>query len=169
MGNLRIFRKALTMTTRSKRRFFSAIGIYCVLSWWVAISIHLGETVLAIMGILGGLIVAVLYGFVLTQFRKTQIATLKCIGWGNDNIRLLMIGELLLVSLLGFIITLEIDIHILGLSWYVGVAPGIITQFVFSGLSLALTFVIVIFAQMPGIIIAHWRTLQVRPMVALKA
>ena len=166
MGNLRIFKKALWMTTRSKRRFFSAIGIYCVLSWWVAISIHLGEAVLAVMGVLGGLIVAVLYGFVLSQFRKTQIATLKCIGWGNDNIRLLMIGELLLVSLLGFVITLEIDVHILGLSWYVGMDPA---QFVFSGLSLALTFIIVIVAQLPGIIIAHWRTLQVRPMVALKA
>ncbi|MFX0097479.1 MAG: FtsX-like permease family protein [Candidatus Hodarchaeota archaeon] len=168
MGNLRIFRKALTMTTRSKRRFFSAIGIYCVLSWWVAFSIHLGEAVLATMGILGGLMVAVLYGFVLSQFRKTQIATLKCIGWGNDNIRLLMIGELLLVSLLGFVITLEIDIHILGLTWYI-VPTATQSEFVFSGLSLALTFMIVIVAQLPGIVIAHWRTLQVRPMVALKA
>ncbi|MEM2109033.1 MAG: FtsX-like permease family protein [Candidatus Odinarchaeota archaeon] len=166
MGNFRILKKSLLMSTRVKKRFVLAVLFYCILSWWVAFTIQLGNSLLVVLGILGGLIIATVYGFILSQFRKGQIATLKCIGWGNSNILLLLIGEILFVSLLGYILTLEIDIHILGVSTYF---EDILRQFVFSGPALAIALLVVIGAQVPGIILAYWRTLKVRPIVALKA
>ncbi|MHA1409422.1 MAG: FtsX-like permease family protein [Candidatus Odinarchaeia archaeon] len=166
MGNSRIFRKSMVMATRNRKRFILAILFYTVLSWWVAFTIQLGDAFLMFMGILGGLIVATVYGFFLSQFRKTQIATLKCIGWGNKNILVLLIGEIFFVSMLGYIITIEIDIHILGISTYLG---GIPTEFIFSAAALGVALLVVILAQIPGIILAYWKSLSVRPIVALKA
>lgn len=166
MGNFRILKKSLVMSTRVRKRFILAVLFYCILSWWVAFTIQLGDTFLVTLGIIGGLIIATVYGFIISQFRRGQIATLKCIGWGNSNILILLIGEILFVSLLGYVLTLEIDIHILGISTYL---EDILLQFVFSGQALGVALLVVILAQIPGIIIAYWRTLKVRPIVALKA
>ena len=166
MGNWKIFKKSLIMATRIKRRFILAVIFYCILSWWVAFTIQLGDTFLVTMGIIGGLVIATVYGFILTQFRKTQIATLKCIGWGNRNILILLIGEIFFVSTLGYVLTLEIDIHILGISTYLS---DILTDFVFSGTALGIALLVVIVAQIPGIILAYWKSLSVRPIVALKS
>ncbi|MHA1754825.1 MAG: FtsX-like permease family protein [Candidatus Odinarchaeia archaeon] len=166
MSNWRILKKSLIMATRVRRRFILAVIFYCILSWWVAFTIQLGDTFLVTIGLLAGLVIATVYGFFLSQFRKNQIATLKCIGWGNTNILVLLIGEILFVSILGYVLTLEIDIHILGISNYFG---NILSEFVFSGFSLIISLFVVIIAQIPGIILAYWKTLRVRPIVALKA
>ncbi|MHA1237667.1 MAG: hypothetical protein ACTSSJ_00235 [Candidatus Odinarchaeia archaeon] len=167
MGTMRILKKSFIMATRSRKRFISAIFLYCALSWWVAFSLERGEVILATMGVVGGLIIATVYGYILSQFRRIQIATLKCIGWDNVSIQVLMIGEILLVSLLGYVLTLEIDIHLLGIASYLPFTG--FEGFIFSGLSLALSLLVVIVAQIPAIIVAYRKTLKVRPMVALKA
>lgn len=164
---MRIFKKSMIMATRNKKRFLAAVFLYCALSWWVSFSIDQGDLILTSMGIVGGLIIATVYGYILTQFRKLQIATLKCIGWDNKSIQILMVGEIVFVSLLGYLVTLELDIHILGIASYLPFTG--FQEFVFSGFSLLLALIIVIIAQIPAIILAYRRTLTVRPIVALKA
>jgi predicted lysophospholipase L1 biosynthesis ABC-type transport system permease subunit len=135
-----------------------------------------GETASIFIAVLGGLIVATLYGFLLTSFRKTEIATLKCIGWANSNIRILIIGEILLVSLLAFFVFIEIGIHVTGLAFYLSgdpfsplfFVPGAVQQVLLARNQLVLTFFVVVLAQIPGILLANYRILAVKPMEALR-
>jgi ABC-type antimicrobial peptide transport system permease subunit len=134
------------------------------------------EAVSTLVAVLGGLIVATLYGFLLTTFRKTEIATLKCIGWSNGNIRVLITGEILLISCLAFLLFVEIGIHLAGLSFYfTGDATGTLffvpawIRPIFEARNLLLwTFLLVVLAQLPGILLANYRILAVKPMEALR-
>ena len=90
--------KSFRLAWRAQRRFWAFIVVYFILVGMVAYLLIPFTAISALIAILGGLVVATIYGFLLTTFRKTEIATLKCIGWSNNNIRLLIVGEILLIS-----------------------------------------------------------------------
>jgi ABC-type antimicrobial peptide transport system permease subunit len=120
--------------------------------------------------------VATLYGFLLTTFRKTEIATLKCIGWSNGNLRILIVGEILLVSVSAFLLFIEVGIHVSGLSYYVSgdpfkpfpFVPPVVQSILLARNQLLVAFIVVVLAQIPGILLANWRILAVKPMEALR-
>ncbi len=113
---------------------------------------------------LGGVAVATVYGFLLTSFRKKEIATLKCIGWSNNDIRKLVMGEIFTITFLAFIFLLEGLIHVVGFDAYL--ASG--SDSPITPINLLLSVLFVGGFQIPGIMISNLRLLKVRPMVALK-
>jgi ABC-type antimicrobial peptide transport system permease subunit len=56
-------------------------------------------------------LMSLLYVQIMIYNRKKEIITLKCIGWTNKDIRTLLLGEVMWVTLVGFLIVFEILIH----------------------------------------------------------
>ena len=171
------------LSIRSKYRFISFVVVYSALAWLIAVplrnvtfadmaspsfySLQDPTSIRLIITVITAIIIAMLYGFLLSFFRKMEIATLKCIGWGNTHVRTLIIGEILFVSTVGYLLLLELDIHILGINQYVPYVN--VSSLIFGGDALLLTLIIIVFCQIPGVLVANYRILKVRPIVALKA
>ena len=174
-----IFFKSWRIATRNRRRFFGFVIAYSVLALSIATSLKQyivkdpGNYVLLLVTVCGGIIVSTMYGLILTTFRKKEIATLKAIGWSNGDVRTRILGEILFLSLIGFLLLLELDIHLLGLSHYLPwgeQALEILTDNLqFTPAEIYWTFVIIILLQLPGVLIANNRALQVKPMIAMQA
>ncbi len=177
---MRIFFKSWRLATRNRRRFFGFIVVYSMLALAIATSFKQlekdpGNYVLLIVTIAVGIILSTMYGLILTTFRKKEIATLKAIGWSNGNVRARILGEILFLSLIGFILLIELDVHILGLSYYIfGLDPivlvdtPLVQNFYFSRSIMILTFILIVTLQIPGVLFANNRALQVKPMVAMR-
>jgi predicted lysophospholipase L1 biosynthesis ABC-type transport system permease subunit len=109
---------------------------------------------------------AIIYGIILSGYRKTEVATLRCLGWDSSNIRILFIGELLLVTVVAFLIDFEIAIHQIGLFYYgTGQTLG---GPLFAFPWFLITFLIVLGVQVIGIFVAYRRMLNIKPMEALR-
>ena len=169
--------KSFRLAWRAQRRFWAFIVLYFIVVGMVAYLLIPGTAISTFIAILGGLIVATIYGFLLTTFRKTEIATLKCIGWSNNNIRTLIIGEILLISCIAYLLFIEVGIHLAGLAYYFTASatgslpfvPSFIQGiFVAREVLIPWTFVVVVLAQIPGILLANYRILAVKPMMALR-
>ena len=176
-----IFWQGLKLATRSKVRFISFVVVYSALAWLIAINLNaVSGTGFALGGqlteaqirltstLIGSAIVSTLYGFLISTFRKRDIAVLKAIGWGNNNVRMLIISEILLVALVGYILLVEMDIHLLGINEYISFLVNVSTL-ILTRSTLVLTFVIIVIFQIPGVLIAYWRVLNIRPMEAFRA
>jgi predicted lysophospholipase L1 biosynthesis ABC-type transport system permease subunit len=175
-AGLRILFKSFRLAWRAQKRFWAFIAVYGFLIGMVTYLLLSSNAASILIAVLGGIVVATLYGFLLTTFRKTEIATMKCIGWSNNNIRILIVGEILLISTLAFILFVEIGIHLAGVAFYLtGSAtssvfsiPPAIQQIFIARDKLLLSFIIIVFAQLPGILLANYRILAVKPMEALR-
>jgi predicted lysophospholipase L1 biosynthesis ABC-type transport system permease subunit len=108
-------------------------------------------------------ITALVYGLLLSNYRKVQVATLRCLGWTSADIKWLFIGELLLVCVVAALIDLEIIIHYLGIGYYMGADPQI-----YSSIAFLASFAIIVGVQFLGVFVAWRRMLNVRPMEALR-
>jgi ABC-type antimicrobial peptide transport system permease subunit len=175
-AGVRILFKSFRLAWRAQKRFWAFIAVYGFLIGMVTYLLLSSSSASIFMAVLGGIVVATLYGFLLTTFRKTEIATMKCIGWSNNNIRILIVGEILLISCLAFVLFVEVGIHLAGLAFYftgnpttpVFSIPPVIQSIFVARDKLVLSFVIIVFAQLPGILLANYRILAVKPMEALR-
>ena len=161
----RIFKKSMLLTWRAKKRFFAFVLIYTVLITMTALGLESDSMFTLLIASAGGVAVATVYGFLLTSFRKKEIATLKCIGWSNNDIRKLVIGEIFTITLLAFLILLEGLIHVVGFDAYL--ANG--TDAPITPINLIIAVVLIGVLQLPGIMLSNLKLLKVRPIVALKA
>ncbi|MHA1166385.1 MAG: hypothetical protein ACTSP4_07270 [Candidatus Hodarchaeales archaeon] len=113
-------------------------------------------------GIIGGVIVATMYGFLISRFRTREIAILKAIGYTAGSVRIVLLGEIFTVSILGFILA-----AVLIQGGMYGNAALIQTVYVenllFSTTAL-LSFVIIILSNLLGLVIISKRSVSVRPM-----
>jgi ABC-type antimicrobial peptide transport system permease subunit len=177
---LRIMKKGARLSLRTPKRFIAFIFIYSILIVGFAFNteeflrnnsvMQLGFTWAATA------IVALFYAFLLTVFRKREIGTLKCVGWGNSHLMALIMGEMLFVSLVSFLIVVQLDIEILGggiLYWgpngYQNVQNlQLVKDIVFRGETLTQAFGLILLAQIPGLLLANYRILKVRPITAVK-
>jgi hypothetical protein len=104
------------------------------------------------------------------------MSVFKCIGWSNNDVMLLVIGEVVLVTLASFLIMLQISFEIMGIVAYfwgptgtVGGIFGAVADFiVIEAAPLFTTFFIVLAMQVPGLFIAQRRAMSVPPMKALR-
>lgn len=179
--HLGIFFKSWRIATRNKRRFFGFVVAYSMLSLSIATAFKQLEKdqanyVLLLVTLCVGIVLSTMYGLILTTFRKKEIATLKAIGWSNGDVRTRILGEILFLSLIGFFLLIELDVHILGLSYYIfGLDPIVLTStplvqnLHFSQEIFQYSFLLIILCQLPGVLIANNRALQVKPMVAMQA
>ena len=164
----RIFVKSLGLALRSGKRFLFFVIIYAILIWITAYILdgmisRSENLVVLILLIVGVAVMALVYGFLISNYRKVQVATLRCLGWTSADIKWLFIGELLLVIVVATFIDLEVIVHYLGIGFYFGLNPTI-----FGALPFSITFVIVVGVQFLGVLVAYNKMLKVRPMEALR-
>ena len=175
----RIIKLSWNVAVRARRRLIAFTVIYGILIMWLAVTLRrwnwADEAFVydATFIIIAGTIVAGIYAFILSHFRQKDIATLKCLGWDNAEIKWFVIGEIFLVIILGFLAILEISFHFIGVLYYF-LGPSIsayriVNFLIFSPLVLLLALGSVLLAQIPGLFIATWKVSRVRPIVALRA
>ncbi|MFX0163465.1 MAG: FtsX-like permease family protein [Candidatus Hodarchaeota archaeon] len=120
----------------------------------------IADMMLITAALLGGALAASMYAFLITRFRRIEIATLKAIGYTNRNVWIMALGEILLASFAGFILGL------LGISVYLGLTGE--TVVIFSRTTLLTAFLIVVLIQVPAFIWSNKRTLKIPPAEALR-
>jgi len=178
MSVIRILLTSWKVSLRSRRRLISFVVIYSILAIWISVVLRRWAWTNpmflydAIFVLITGAIVATVYGFIVSHFRQKDIATLKCLGWNNNEIKWFIAGELVFVTVISFIGTLEIFFEIVGVLYYfLGnsvVNLDIVRFIIFPPHVLIVSFITILIAQIPGIMIATWRVLSVRPIVALR-
>jgi ABC-type antimicrobial peptide transport system permease subunit len=157
--------------------------MYTVLMVWMANNfqqyIHVDSAVrnllLLLVSIGSTILLAILYAFIVINYRKKEIATLKCIGYTNNDIRTIIITELVWVSFLAFFIQAEVLIHTTAIMTYIATNSNITatvyvanTTPILNALPVLFAFLIFIVSQVLGILIMYRKILKLRPIVALR-
>ena len=173
---------------RSRKRFIVFTFMYTAIIVWMSFSIEMlfastgfnpdwiidVDTPIAVWSLVLSAVtsisLSVFYAWIITNYRRTEIATLKCIGYTNNNVRVIIVGELIWVSMFSFFLVFEALIHIAAISLYIASLPSATTTarpFI-SFLALIITIGIFLIAQIGGILLAYRRALRLRPIIALR-
>ena len=176
MVNFRVLFKSIRFAFRAKKRVLIWVLIYSALLLIVGNQLQLagGDLVAASTWILVALLLSTLYAILIAQFRRRDISILKCVSWGNSEILLLLIGEVILVSLAAFFLVMQVSIELLGFVYYfealfdvsfVTWLQGFIT--IEAG-PLFTSMVLILLLQLPGLALALARAIRIPPMQALR-
>lgn len=173
---LRLVGKSIKMAMRSRMRFIIFTLMYTVLMLWNAWNLQSftlpseveGNILLLAISIGSTVILAILYAWIVINYRKREIATLKCIGYTNGNIRTLIVGELVWVTTMSFIIVAELLIHITGFTAFINLTSGNPTEPILRLLPIVISFAMFLISQVLGILVMYSKILKLRPIVALR-
>ncbi len=162
---------------RSRKRYFVFTATYTVLIVWTCLSLQgmfnqtATEITLTLVALVLSIFLSVMYSWIIVNYRRTEIATLKCVGYTNKNVQTLIIGEIVWTTLSGFFIAVEILFHFVAIgvlgAFALNVTPVSITSPV-SLLNLFITLGIFLLVQVIGMLLAYRRALKVRPIMALR-
>jgi len=110
-------------------------------------------------GLFGTFMVSTLYSYLITRFRRREVAVLKAMGYSKWDVRTVVLTEILVVAVTGFAIGL-IGIQ---LSYYFA-KQGAWFYLIMMSPTAILSFIAVVLSCVPGFIIITTRTLSVRPI-----
>jgi hypothetical protein len=116
-----------------------------------------------LFGVVGGVIVATMYAFLISRFRTREVAILKAIGYSAGSVRIMLLGEILTVSVLGFMVALVM----IQLGVYLNNIFLIQTAYVpiiLLSLTSILSFIVIVLSNGLGILIVSRRAVAVRPI-----
>lgn len=117
------------------------------------------------VGAVGGLIVATLYAYLITRFRRREVAILKAIGFNARNVRITLLAEILTVAFLGFAAaTLVIESYIR----FTAGSEYIASLFTMPYTTILISGSVVVLTCIPGFLLISWRILAVRPIEIFK-
>ncbi|TFH00070.1 FtsX-like permease family protein [Candidatus Thorarchaeota archaeon] len=169
--NIRVFFKSIKFAFRAKKRVIPFMMVYAILFIVVSDGLLLPIDQM-VWYLLMAFIVSSFYAILISQFRRRDMSVFKCIGWSNNDVMLLVIGEVVLVTVASFLIMLQISFEIMGIVAYfegaAGIFDAVYSFIVIPAGSLFTTFFIVLGAQIPGLFIAQRRAVSVPPMKALR-
>ena len=178
---LRLWNKSIKLAMRSQRRFIAFTLMYTVLMVWMTYNFQLflyessEDVLLLLVSIVSTLILSILYAWIVINYRKNEIATLKCIGYKNSNIRTIIIGELTWVTFVAFMIMAETLIHITAGATYfyqqMSITPPEYLEKTTPILNIwpvLATLAMFLTSQILGIIVMYSKILKLRPIVALR-
>ena len=159
------------MSMRSRKRFLVFAVLYVALIIWMSFSLQTEEGIPLIIAIVTSILSSILYAWLVIRFRRMEIATLKCVGYTNNDIRTIILGEIIWVSISSFIVVFELLIHltafqIIGMEFINEPLTGF--KVFISPLNLLITIGIFLLAQISGILLAYRKILKLRPIVALR-
>ncbi|MHA1848980.1 MAG: FtsX-like permease family protein [Promethearchaeota archaeon] len=183
--SLRLVNKAFILAKRSKKRFIAFLSVYVVLIIWTSFAMHQwykdfvsdgfsfnATFFFMVVSVCANAVMSMVYANIIVSNRKMEIATFKCIGWNNNHVRALIIGEIFSVTLIAFIVVIEIVFHFIAIGIYIlsinddSMFP---TAIIPIGLfPMILTFGIMLLVQVVGILFANGKILRVRPIQALQ-
>lgn len=178
------------MSFRTTRRFAVFTVAYAILlSWMVQLirmfllgTLDIYNGTVLLYTIAAGALVSIVFAWWLAHSHRDDIAVLKCLGWSNHNIRALVLGEIVALTLSGLIALTVLAIAMSGLYFtsivalggsipWVGPAlvavPPQLQWWVVHPILMWVTFGALILSQVPGILILTWRVLRISPMLAL--
>ena len=168
MVNFRVLLKSVRFAFRAKKRVLAFMLIYAILFLVVAWGLRQGEMLILAMAF----VVSTVYAILISQFRKKDIAILKCLSWGNNEVLLLLIGEVVLVSFSAFLVVFQLSVEILGIIAYLNLGDQLLQDI---RLWISLDFGImlqslaaVVALQIPGLILAQIRAMRIAPMKAIR-
>jgi ABC-type antimicrobial peptide transport system permease subunit len=193
---LRIFFKAWRVSIRTTRRFIVFLVAYAILLTWIAFIVRqyyitlftppVNPDVLTyymvIIGwtLVAGTIMGIIFSWLLAHGRRDDIATLKCVGWSNHDVRELVLGEVIFITIAAVIAIAVLGVLATGI--YASVAimlsfdplgntvifiPDALRLILINPLFMLISFGAVMLVQLPGILILLWRSLRISPMRAL--
>jgi hypothetical protein len=173
--NWRILLKSIKFAFRARKRVLVFIVIYAILLLVVGRGLTNAESTpgAEIPWLLMAFVVSTLYAVLISQFRRRDIAILKCVSWGNSEILLLLIGEVVLVSIAAFFVVFQISVEILGFATYFAIQD---TGFILSlqelialpASALFTSMFYIVILQIPGLALAQARAMKIPPMRALR-
>jgi predicted lysophospholipase L1 biosynthesis ABC-type transport system permease subunit len=167
-----IYTVLLFLTSFNLQIFFNAVAPFK----GAATTISSSQWLFFLITLFASIFMSILYAWMIVNYRRTEIATLKCIGYTNANVRTLIVGEIIWTTLSGFFLVVEIVIHLLAfqvLGGYVSLGlpaqPAPVSVLLpFSLFNLLITLGIFLIVQLFGITLAYRRVLKVRPMQAMR-
>lgn len=127
-----------------------------------------------LIGLLGSPVVATLYAFIISRFRTREMAVLKAVGYSNRNVQVMILSEIIVVSVIGFLISVfglqilfamnsQYTLHTtyVPLLWnpFVDLLPSWTT---------IITFIFVVASNIAGFFIISRKTINVKPMELFK-
>ncbi len=158
---------------RSRRRIFAFIIIYAVLYIMVGKGLEHGAADWWLWPIVAFAVSSV-YAILISQFRRRDIAILKCVSWSNPDVMLLLVGEVVVVSVSAFLVVFQLTVEVLGVTQYaIGTTNTPLVTWltnyitISAGPMLIALFLIVIL-QIPGLILAQFRANHIPPMMAIR-
>jgi hypothetical protein len=120
-------------------------------------------------GIFGTFMVSTLYSYLITRFRRREVAVLKAMGYSSWHVRTVVLSEILVVALTGYFIGLAV---IQGYLWFS--SPGtyffqFVTisfnfPFIIPSITVVLSFLAGVSSCFPGFFLITFRILAVRPI-----
>ena len=110
---------------------------------------------------------SIIYALIIMYYRTDEIATLKCLGWKNNHVRILVSGEILTVTFIAFVLVVEVVFHWIAISVYFAQITGDPIVIPIDFWPIAATFGIILGAQIAGMLVINNKILQVRPIQAL--
>ena len=114
-----------------------------------------------LFGIFGTFMVSTLYSYLITRFRRREVAVLKAMGYGKWDVRIVVLAEILVVSISGFLIgLLAIQAYI----WNPATRDTAYFYLIMFSPTAFWSFVAVVMSCVPGLFIITFRTLSVRPI-----
>ena len=168
MVNFRVLFKSVRFAFRAKKRVLAFMLIYAILFLVVAWGLGQGELLMLFMAF----VVSTVYAILISQFRRKDIAILKCLSWGNNEILLLLVGEVILVSFSAFLVIFQLSVEILGVIAYLNLGDPLlqeIRQYISLDFGVMLQSLgAVVLVQIPGLLLAQYRAMRVYPMRALR-
>ncbi|MDH5646895.1 MAG: ABC transporter permease, partial [Candidatus Heimdallarchaeota archaeon] len=112
--------------------------------------------------IVGGAIISILFAWIISRFRRREVAILKSMGYSNRHVRSTLIAEILTISFLGFVFGIgSTQSYLFYLSDF---SVGAILRW-----QAALwSFVIMVVITIPGMVLASLRVLRISPAEAFR-
>ncbi|MFX0092975.1 MAG: ABC transporter permease [Candidatus Hodarchaeota archaeon] len=110
------------------------------------------------MGILGSLLVSTMYAYLISRFRRRDIAILKALGYNANQVRMGLLAEILTVAGLGYIVAAGVIVF--GLTF---LTAAVLVRGV-SYLALTVSLGGVVLFTVPGMLLVSKKALSVRPI-----
>ena len=112
-----------------------------------------------LFGLFGTFMVSTLYSYLITRFRRIEVAVLKAMGYSAWNVRIVVLSEILVVAITGYVIgLLAIQAYL-----YLVSQGSYFFLIVFSSTAI-FSFLAVVISCVPGFFLITFRILGVRPI-----
>jgi ABC-type antimicrobial peptide transport system permease subunit len=110
-------------------------------------------------GLFGTFVVSTLYSYLITRFRRREVAVLKAMGYSKWSVRIVVLSEILVVAITGFFIGL------MGIQAYMYLTrTGSYVYYIMFSPTALWSFLAVVISTVPGFILITTRILGVRPL-----
>lgn len=128
--------------------------------------------IILVIGLVGSPIVALLYAFIISRFRTREIAVLKAVGYSNANVQIMLLTEIGMVSIAGYLLSIFGLQLVFAVNSWMSVGTTYVPP-VWNPLDLAnplpswtavITFLVVVVSNILGFILISRRSISVRPV-----